>query len=117
MESPDGKFIYADEDAAGGDVNLVRVPIGGGGKQLVVKSLADAFSYALVDGGIYFISKPDPKSGYSLQFLNTTTGKARQIISIGNPSGGLTVSPDHRWILFAQAETVRSNLMLVENFR
>jgi dipeptidyl aminopeptidase/acylaminoacyl peptidase len=115
-ESPDGKFIYADEDAAGGDTNLVRVPVGGGEKQLVTKSLGDPFGYALVDGGVYFISKPDPKSGYSLQFLNTTTGKARQIISIANPSGGLTVSPDHRWILFAQAETVRSNLMLVENF-
>jgi Tol biopolymer transport system component len=116
-ESRDGKFIYADEDAAGGDVNLVRVPIGGGEKQLVVKSLADPFTYALVEGGIYFISKPDPKSGYSIRFLNTTTGKIQQIAPVANPSGGLTVSPDHRWILFAQTERAQSNLMLVENFR
>jgi len=115
-ESPDGKFIYAEENAAGGDINLVRVPIGGGEEQLVVRSLFEPHTYALVDGGIYFTSKPDPKSGYSVQFLNTTTGKIRRIASPENPPWGLTVSPDHRWILFAQAETVRSNLMLVEDF-
>jgi len=115
-ESPDGKFIYANQDAAGGAIDLVRVPVGGGEKQLVAKSLGDPFAYALVDGGVYFISKPDPKSGYSLQFLNTTTGKTQQIFSVANPGGGLTVSPDHRWILFAQTERAQSNLILVENF-
>jgi len=116
-ESPDGKFIYADEDGAAGRFNLVRVPIGGTEKQLVVKSLRDPFAYALVGGGIYFISKPDPKSGYFIQLLNTTTGKIQQIASVAPPSGGLTVSPDHRWILFAQMELAQSNLMLVENFQ
>jgi hypothetical protein len=30
---------------------------------------------------------------------------------------GLSVSPDGRWILYAQADTLSSNIMLVENFR
>jgi hypothetical protein len=50
--------------------------------------------------------------------LNTTTGTIQRIASIEKPVGvGLTVSPDRRWILYAQADQAGSDLMLVENFR
>jgi Tol biopolymer transport system component len=115
-ESPDGKFIYFNQDTAGGLSNVVRVPIGGGEEQLVLNS-PYCFLYALVEDGIYFIPKPDPKSGYSIQFLKTTTGKIQRIASLENPPWAPTVSPDRRWMLFGQREPGHSNLMLVENFR
>jgi hypothetical protein len=81
-------------------------------------SIVDLAGYAVVGKGVYFIARRDPKSGYSIQFLNTTTGKIQRIASLEKPPGaGLTVSPDRRWILYAQLDQAGSDLMLVENFR
>jgi dipeptidyl aminopeptidase/acylaminoacyl peptidase len=112
--SPDGRFIYS----IGGDDNsilLMRAPVGGG-KQEVVLNLNFGFGFALAEDGIYFIPKPDSKSGYSIQFLNTTNRKIRSIASLENEPLYPTISPDRRWILYAQDERDLSNLMLVENF-
>jgi Tol biopolymer transport system component len=115
-ESPDGKFIYYVSQPADG-FSLLRVPTEGGEAQQILDSLVAA-NFVVVNDGIYFIPRPDPKSGYSIQFLNTTTGKIRRIASIEKPvGGGFAVSPDRRWILYAQADQAGSDLMLVENFR
>jgi len=122
IESPDGKFIYfiTDKDTANG-YSLRRVPTQGGEAQQVLMlhgSIVDLAGYAVVGKGVYFIARRDPKSGYSIQFLNTTTGKIQRIASLERPPGaGLTVSPDRRWILYAQLDQAGSDLMLVENFR
>ena len=73
---------------------------------------------ALVEDGIYFVPLPqgDRKSGYSIQFLNTTTGKIQRVASIGKAPWGLTVSADRRSILYGQIDET-DNLMLVDNFR
>jgi hypothetical protein len=93
----------------------------GGETQQILDSIADPgwSSCEVVEDGIYFISSPDAKSGYSIQFLNTNTGKIRRIASLGKlGTCDLTVSPDHRSILYTQADREgEANLMLVENFR
>jgi hypothetical protein len=72
----------------------------------------------VVEDGIYFMPRPDPKAGYSIQFLDSSAGTIERIASIEKPvSPGLTVSPDRRWILYAQVDHAGSDLMLVENFR
>jgi Tol biopolymer transport system component len=111
-ESPDGRFIYGIVSPD----RLARVPTGGGDEQLVL-SLDNAWGFALVEGGIYFIPKREPKSGYSLQFLNTVTEKIQRIASVENEPLYPTVSPDRRWILYTQQTAGPTNLMLVENFR
>jgi Tol biopolymer transport system component len=119
IESPDGKFIYSIsiEHPIKGFI-LVRTPTEGGEAQQVLDSLVFGQNYAVVGDGIYFIPRQDPKFGYSIQFLNTATGKNQRIASIEKPVGvGLTVSPDRRWILYAQLDQGGSDLMLVENFR
>jgi len=115
-ESPDGKFIYFIRNAANG-YDLVRVPTGGGEEQLILRSLYDPL-YALVEDGIYFVPVPqgDRKSGYSIQFLNTTTGKIQRVASIGKTTYWFTLSADRRSILYAQTDET-DNLMLVDNFR
>ena len=56
--------------------------------------------------------------GSSIRFFDFGTGKTRQIaITERQMSYGLSVSPDERWILYAQWDQVGSDLMLVENFR
>ncbi len=118
VESPDGKFIYSIsvEHPVEGFV-LVRTPKDGGPSQQVLDSLLYGQNYAVVDDGIYFIPRQDPRSGYSIQFLNTATGKSQKVASIEKPIGvGLAVSPDRRKILYAQVDQGGSDLMLVEDF-
>ncbi|MCJ7504017.1 MAG: serine/threonine-protein kinase, partial [Acidobacteriia bacterium] len=115
-ESPDGKFIYYVRNTADG-FTLLRVPTEGGVVQQILDSLV-SFDFVVVNDGIYFTPRPDPKSGYSIQFLNTTTGKIRRIASLGKPAAYVgAVSPDRRWILYTQVDQGGSDLMLVENFR
>jgi Tol biopolymer transport system component/tRNA A-37 threonylcarbamoyl transferase component Bud32 len=119
VESPDGKFIYfiSTEPPVRGFF-LVRTPTGGGEVQQVLDSLVFGQNYALVGEGIYFIPRRDPKSGDSIQFLNTVTGRIQRIASVARPVGiGLSVSPDRRWILYTQADQSESDLMLVDDFR
>jgi serine/threonine protein kinase/WD40 repeat protein len=115
-ESPDGKFIYYVRNTAGG-FSLLRVPTEGGEVQQILDSLVRP-SFVVVNDGIYFMPRRDPKSGYSIQFLNTTTGKTRRIAAFEKPVGNsLAVSPDRRWILYTQYDQAGSDLMLVENFQ
>jgi hypothetical protein len=57
----------------------------------------------------------------AINFFSFATRRVKQIGVLekdplqGPP--GLTVSPDGRWILFAQADQSISDIMLVENFR
>ncbi len=117
VESPDGKFIYGIGSSPNGRT-LVKTPKEGGEPMQVLDSLSSWVNFVVVEDGIYFIPRPDPKSGHSIQFLNTVTGVVQQIASIEKPVGeGLSVSPDRRWILYSQVDQSGSDLMLVENFR
>lgn len=113
-ESPDGQFIYGNGGAD--NTNLIRVPIAGGEEQSIL-NLDSAYDFALVGDGIYFIPRRDPKSDYSIQFLNTKNGKIHQVASVENYPYYPTISPDGRWILYSPIEPGFTNLMLVENFR
>jgi hypothetical protein len=54
----------------------------------------------------------------SIQFYHFASGKTQLIAKLEKPVHvGLTVSPDRRWLLYAQHDEVGSDLMLVENFR
>ena len=58
---------------------------------------------------------------YAIKFLDFRTGQVLPIFELerdpvrGSPS--LDVSPDGRWILYAQVDQRVSNIMLVEGFR
>lgn len=96
-ESTDGRFIYSTGESADGHT-LLRTAVQDGATQQVLDSIADpGWSYQLVEDGVYFIPNPDPKSGYSIQFLNTTTGIIERIASLGKAvAGDPAVSPDRR---------------------
>jgi len=114
FESPDSKFIYytKGEDVPG----LWKVPVEGGEETPVLEPLAagDWDNWGVTAEGIYFYNR----STKAIEFFNFATHKITQIAKpekAGN--GGLAVSPDGRWILFAQEDQRTSKIMLVENFR
>jgi hypothetical protein len=63
---------------------------------------------------------------HSVQFLNFATGQMQTLGSmtisdalpyVADPSNGLTVSPDGRWLAYVQQDHAGSDIVLVENFR
>ena len=114
MESPDGKLFYFMRGMT--SRSLWRVPVEGGEESQVIESLKGG--YEVVEDGIYFISELTPGAGASIQFLRFATGTVEHVLNFkGYASGGLSVSPDGRSILYSQMDQSEADIMLVENFR
>ena len=117
LESPDGKFVYYLKGLANTDV--WRMSNDGTQVTRVLEGLSDYLNLVVLEEGLVFV----PKNGSSVEFLNFATGKIRLLSKVDRPltlfgsSGGLTVSPDGRSILYTQYEQGGSELMLMENFR
>jgi len=116
FESPDGKTLYyaKGRNAPG----LWRLPVQGGEETLVLEQLgAGLWGYwAVVQDGIYFYNANTKGIG----FFNFATHKVTEIAKPEkaplwyNP--GFAVSPDDRWLLYAESDEHTSHIMLVENF-
>ena len=118
IESPDGKFVYYYKNS-GDSHGVWRVPVLGGEETLVLDQVLQG-NWAILETGIYF-TKVQPEPGPAIQFYSLTTKRVTQIALLekqliqGPPA--LAVSPDGRWILYAQMDQSGSDVMLVENFR
>jgi Tol biopolymer transport system component len=117
LESRDGKFLYYVKSLA--DTSLWKIPIEGGRGTKVLEGVHDYLDLAIVERGVVFVPTRDPAS---LQFFSFATNKIRPLANFDRPIalgavGGLSVSPDGRWILCTHFEQAGSELMLVENFR
>lgn len=117
MESPDGKWVYYLSRGPG----IWRVPTSGG-EGVLVPELAHVYPrryWAVTDHGIYFVAQETAPR--TLQFFSFATRRMESVRTIernlvaGTPS--LTVSPDERWILYAQKDQRSSDIMMLENFQ
>jgi Tol biopolymer transport system component/DNA-binding winged helix-turn-helix (wHTH) protein len=118
FESSDGKTLYY----AKGEYRpgLWKVPVEGGEETLVLEQPAAGLwgYWGLRAEGIFFYNATTK----AIEFFSFATNKITQIAKpekqpdpTTNP--GFAVSPDGRWILYAQADQLASDIMLVENFR
>jgi len=107
-ESADGKTLYFVKAAGKG--SLWKMPVGGGSEEKIADSIY-RYNYALTEKGVYL-----SRDG-SIDFLNFATGEIRSVVKAPRPDLGLTVSPDGRYLLSVQVDSVGDDLMLVENFR
>jgi Tol biopolymer transport system component len=117
FESPDGKTLYyaKGQNAPG----LWKLPVQGGEETHVLDQLGAGYwgYWAVVQDGIYFYNI----NTKAIEFFSFATHK---ITPIAKPekaplryNPGLAVSPDGRWLLYAQIDEDTSHIMLVENFR
>jgi eukaryotic-like serine/threonine-protein kinase len=114
FESPDGKFVYYIKGF--GLSSIWRVPVEGGEEIQILDHVVQG-SWAVLDRGIYFVNtRTTPRQ--AIEFFNFATGQATRIVTLEKQAGGgLTISPDGRWLLYTQVEPGGSDIMLIENFR
>ena len=96
---------------------LWSMPVAGGEEREVLTSVFNR-NFAVFGDGIYFIPGPGPDGRSGVHYLDFSTGAVHQVLAMGGqPSIGLTVSPDRRRILYAQTDQVGRDLMLVNALR
>ena len=70
--------------------------------------------WAVVSGGIYFVTT---KANDTLDYYDFSTKKIRQVFTVPNYFfGGLSISPDGRYVLYSQIDEENSAIMIVDNF-
>ena len=113
-----GKFVYYTKDWQV-RTRLWKVPVGGGEETQVLES----HNFSVTPQGIYFIQAPDrdyPDRSYLLRFFDFASERVKTITSLPTSVafwGGISISPDGRFMLYTQVDQSESDLMLVENFR
>jgi Tol biopolymer transport system component len=117
FESPDGQFFYYAKGR--GISGIWRVPVAGGEETPVLERLQAGLqrAWTVVTNGIYFATAEAP-SQPTIEFFNFATGKLTPITTIDKPfNSGLSISPDGRWLIYAQVDRTGRDIMLMENFR
>jgi len=117
LESADGKYLYYDKDpdAMGAD-SLYRLPVEGGQEVEVVPRLQHWANFGVTAKGVYFM--PDPRT---IRFLDLGSGRVSTLATLEKEKevryGGLCVSANDRFVVWAQDDRESSEVMLVDNFR
>jgi Tol biopolymer transport system component/DNA-binding winged helix-turn-helix (wHTH) protein len=115
-ESADGRFLYYSKSQVSG---IWKSALQGGEETRIILDQPegwDAYSWALVSDGIYFLKQAEGKR--DIEFFEFATRKRIPISSLNLPaSDGLDVSPDGRSIIFVQHDSYESNIMLVRGFQ
>jgi Tol biopolymer transport system component len=123
FESADGTSVYyAKGITAGG---IWKVPAGGGEETLVLDKPGPGRwgCIQVVDDGIYFTDAAGDgqKARDAVFFYDFATRRISQVALLAGeaPVGmpGLSLSPDHRALLYTQLDSANIDLMLVQNFR
>jgi Tol biopolymer transport system component/DNA-binding winged helix-turn-helix (wHTH) protein len=116
-ESLDGKTVYFVSHEEKSTMKNVALPPGLGTEAEVdgLPLLSEAGLWALSPGGIYFVPAEAPRS---VRYFELASKRITTIFEADRDlSGGLSVSPDGRWILYAQDGDVTGDIMLVDHFR
>jgi eukaryotic-like serine/threonine-protein kinase len=120
FESPNGELLYYTKGRGPGGV--WQIPVAGGEERQVPELLDAGYwrYWAVQENGIYFVA-PMASARPAIKFFNFFTHAVAQrgVLERDPLPGppGLTISPDGRWLLYAQVDQSVSDLMLVENFR
>ncbi|WP_433975618.1 winged helix-turn-helix domain-containing protein [Tunturiibacter lichenicola] len=116
QESFEGKTVYFASHEKKSTLKKVALP-GQPGTESEVEGLprlSNSRLWALSQGGIYFVPADAPRS---LRYFDFATKQVRPIFEADRDfGGGLSVSPDGRWILYSLVGK-NSDIMLVDHFR
>jgi len=120
FESSDGELLYYTKGRGPG--GIWQMPVAGDEERQVPELLSAGYwrYWAVLNDGIYFVA-PVASARPAINFFSFATHRVMQLGVLerdplqGPP--GLTVSPDGRWVLYAQVDQSVSDIMLVEHFR
>jgi Tol biopolymer transport system component/DNA-binding winged helix-turn-helix (wHTH) protein len=71
--------------------------------------------WTVAKAGIFFVPAEAPKS---LRYFDFRTRNGRELFNVEKDfAGGLSLSPEERYVLFSQADEANSDIVLVRNFR
>jgi hypothetical protein len=89
----------------------------GFGKRQCKAAMQRRFGFAITAEGIFYSAAPVSHNQHLIQFLSFSTRRSWPVVVTDRPIGlGLSVSPDQRFLVFAQRDQTGSDLMLIENF-
>ena len=116
QESFDGKTAYFANHANTPvlkQVSLLELP-GTASEAVGLPRLQNAGGWTVAPGGIYFVPADAPRS---LRYFDFATKHVRTLFEVDKDfDSGLSVSPDGRWIIYAQDDDVNGDIMLVDHF-
>jgi Tol biopolymer transport system component len=114
LEADNGQVLYL-HGAYNGPI--WGVPADGGDPAVVLDKRVSANQWTFWRGNLVYIDY-QAENGPVVEMLDLTTRRTTEVVSLAPRSGGgLSVSPDGQWILYAHTDRTGSDLMLVENFR
>jgi Tol biopolymer transport system component/DNA-binding winged helix-turn-helix (wHTH) protein len=121
VESSDGKSLYYVQDTV--KTTIWRVPLTGGESRQVSEALGHGmWGYWTVAGEtLFYAQRTASGSAPAAIFrLNLKTGSKVKLgetqFGVNVNDKGLAISPDGRWLLYAQRDVDRSRIMLVNNW-
>jgi eukaryotic-like serine/threonine-protein kinase len=124
VESHDGHLFYSKTETSG----IWRVSLSGGDETEIVKDVVHWMGWTLGRHGVYYTplesgatvgSRTVASRTFRIRYLEFATGRTTTLFQKEGDAFQLsiTVSPDERWLLFAEILRPQSELMLLENFR
>jgi Tol biopolymer transport system component/DNA-binding winged helix-turn-helix (wHTH) protein len=117
QESFDGQTVYFTDRDAYPVIRKVSLPVLPGTALEVdgLPRLRNGAVWTLSPGGIYFVPGEAPRS---VRYFDFATRKVRTLFETDKDFvGDLSVSPDGRWISYAQVNEGNSDIMLVDHFQ
>jgi len=113
-ESPDGSWLYFGKPGGG----IWRMPAAGGEEKSVL-SLGTGRYWTVTRDGLYFLDL-STTAHPAIKRLDPDTGLTKNLGTLDKPVdwgySGLSISPDGKWIIYAQMDDLISQIMLVKNF-
>ena len=116
VESEDGKTLYFTRILRADSGSIWRMPLAGGPEEQLADSLYRS-NYAVAKRGVYYMTHTAASGNSTLKLYDFATGATSTVLQMGHPEFGLDVSPDGRYLVYAQLDDPASGLMLIENFR
>ena len=89
------------------------MPVGGGPEEKLIDSLYRT-NFSATSQGIYYMTAAKADGTAELHFYSFANKSDKLILPIGIPEYGLDVSPDGRYLVYAQLDNPASDLMLIE---
>jgi Tol biopolymer transport system component/DNA-binding winged helix-turn-helix (wHTH) protein len=116
QESFDGTTLYFSTGAQQQVLKQLLLGTGKPGPASSVEGFPElGGAWTVVGEGIYFVPADAPKS---MRFFDFSTRQIRPVFQAPRDfEGGLSVSPDGRWMMYSQVGEVNSDIMLVNGFR